>query len=159
MNKAVAVFALVLAFGLGFTISRALPADPQSPTPGHVTGIGGIFFKCNDPAKLKDWYSRNLGMQTDQCGANFVWWQEADTGKKGSTQWTPFSQKTRYFDPSTKEFMIDYRVDNLGAVLDKLKTAGIQPLDKVDVETYGKFVHIMDPEGNKIELWEPSDSN
>lgn len=158
MNKPIAVSALILAFGLGFTISRALPAASQTQTPGHVTGIGGVFFKCDDPAKLKDWYAQNLGLQSGQYGANFAWWEGADKMKKGTTSWTPFGEKTRYFEPSTKDFMINYRVDNLGAVLAKLKTAGVQPLDKIDVEPYGKFVHVMDPEGNKIELWEPSDS-
>jgi predicted enzyme related to lactoylglutathione lyase len=159
MNKAVAVFALALAFGLGFAVSRALFADPQTnqQTPGRVTGIGGIFFKCKDPKTLKDWYAQNLGLQGGPYGANFVWWEGADKTKQGSTQWTPFSEKTKYFDPSTKEFMINYRVDNLGAVLAKLKTASVLPLDKIDVEPYGRFVHVMDPEGNKIELWEPTD--
>ena len=122
-----------------------------------VTGIGGIFFKCNDPEKQKAWYQENLGIQTDKYGSCFEWRQGADSSKKGYTQWSPFSEKTKYFLPSTKDFMINYRVENLEALVDELKKNGVTVVDTIETYEYGKFVHIMDPEGNKIELWEPVD--
>ena len=122
-----------------------------------VTGIGGIFFKCKDPDSVKAWYREHLGLQTDQYGTNFEWRQAADPSQKGFTQWSPFTDSTTYFQPSEKDFMINYRVDDLDGLLEELKKAGIFPLHPVEVTGYGKFVHIMDPEGNKIELWEPAD--
>ena len=123
----------------------------------RVTGIGGIFFKCKDPDKLKDWYKTHLGMNTDQYGVNFQWRQPDDASKTGSTQWTPFAEKTKYFEPSTKEFMINYRVENLEALVEELKKQGVTILDKIETYDFGKFVHVLDLEGNKIELWEPVD--
>jgi predicted enzyme related to lactoylglutathione lyase len=120
-----------------------------------VTGIGGIFFKCQDPNKLKEWYKTHLGLDAGPYGASFEWHQKEDSGKTGSTQWNPFPEKTTYFDPSTKDFMINYRVENLEALVEELKKEGVTVLDNVESYDYGKFVHIMDLEGNKIELWEP----
>ena len=120
-----------------------------------VTGIGGIFFKCEDPQKMKDWYNTHLGLNATEYGANFEWREESDATKKGSTQWTPFAGTTKYFAPSTKEFMINYRVDDLEALVEELKKEGVTIVDKIESYDYGKFIHIMDPEGNKIELWEP----
>ncbi len=124
---------------------------------GKVTGIGGIFFKCNNPKKMREWYAVNLGLNTNQYGAVFEWRQGADTVKKGFTQWSPFNEKTKYFEPSTKDFMINYRVNNLEMLVDQLKKAGVTITDSIETVEYGKFVHIMDIEGNKIELWEPND--
>ncbi|RWY55939.1 VOC family protein [Mucilaginibacter gilvus] len=122
-----------------------------------VTGIGGIFFKCKDPKKQRDWYSKNLGLNTDKYGTVFAWHQGADSTKNGYTQWSPFSEKTKYFEPSTKEFMINYRVANLEELVKQLRADSVTITDKMEVVSYGKFIHIMDPEGNKIELWEPND--
>jgi predicted enzyme related to lactoylglutathione lyase len=122
-----------------------------------VTGIGGIFFKCKDPKKMREWYKTHLGLNTNQYGTVFEWRQGADTTKKGFTQWSPFNEKTKYFEPSTKEFMINYRVDNLEALVEELKKAGVSFTDSIETFEYGKFVHIMDIEGNKLELWEPND--
>jgi lactoylglutathione lyase len=122
-----------------------------------VTGIGGIFFKCKDPQNVKDWYAKNLGVVGEQYGVNFEWRHEDDPSKKGSTVWSPFPSDTKYLDPSTKEFMINYRVENLEALVAELKSAGVDILDEIAVYEWGKFVHILDPEGNKIELWEPVD--
>ena len=88
----------------------------------------------------------------------FEWRQGADTTKKGFSQWSPFKETTKYFEPSTKEFMINYRVDNLEALMAELKKGGVTITDTIQAVEYGKFVHIMDLEGNKIELWEPNDS-
>lgn len=122
-----------------------------------VTGIGGIFFKCNDPAKMNEWYKTHLGLTAGQYGAVFEWHQGADPAKKGFTQWSPFPDKTKYFEPSTKDFMINYRVENIEALVEELEKNGVTVLDKIETYDYGKFVHILDIEGNKIELWEPND--
>lgn len=122
-----------------------------------VTGIGGVFFKCNDPDKIKDWYKTHLGLDTDQWGTNFEWRQGANPERSGFTQWSPASKESKHFDPSTKDFMINYRVDNLDVLLSELKKQGVTILDEIETYEYGKFVHILDIEGNKIELWEPND--
>jgi predicted enzyme related to lactoylglutathione lyase len=122
-----------------------------------VTGIGGVFFKCKDPKKLKDWYNKQLGFTTDDYGAGFHWIQ-ADNKKKGFTQWSPFPENTDYFSPSTRDYMFNYIVDDLEALVAELKRDGVEILDDISVYEYGKFVHINDPEGNKIELWEPMET-
>jgi len=122
-----------------------------------VTGIGGIFFKCKDPKKLREWYQTNLGFNTNEYGATFEWHEGADSTKKAQTQWSPFSETTKYFEPSTKDFMINYRVENLEALVEELKKNGVTIVDKIETYDYGKFIHILDTEGNKIELWEPKD--
>lgn len=122
-----------------------------------VTGIGGVFFKCKDAAKMREWYNTHLGFDANEYGANFEWREEADPDKKGSTQWAPFSETTKYFEPSTKDFMINYRVADLEALVAQLKSEGVTVLDEIESYDYGKFVHIMDAEGNKIQLWEAKD--
>jgi predicted enzyme related to lactoylglutathione lyase len=123
----------------------------------RVTGIGGIFFKCKDPKQVREWYKTHLGMETDQYGTTFEWRQGADSTKAGYTQWSPFAESTKYFEPSTKDFMINYRVENLELLVEELRKEGVQILDTIESYEYGKFLHILDPEGNKIELWEPVD--
>jgi len=122
-----------------------------------VIGIGGVFFKCEDPDKMKEWYKTHLGLNTDKYGTAFEWYQGADSEKKGFTQWSPFSDKTTYFEPSQKEFMINYRVENLTELVEALKLEGVTILDEIERFEYGSFVHILDAENNKIELWEPND--
>ena len=122
-----------------------------------VTGIGGIFFKCKDPDQMKEWYKTHLGLDINQWGTNFEWRQVDDPTKKGSTVWTPFKETTKYFEPSTKDFMINYRVDNLEELVEELNKEGVTITDKIESGDYGKFVHIIDMEGNKVELWEPKD--
>lgn len=122
-----------------------------------VTGIGGIFFKCENPEKIKEWYKTHLGLDTDQWGTNFEWRHGDDSTKYGFTQWSPFSENSKYFEPSTKEFMVNYRVENLEELLEELKKQGVTIIDEIETFDYGKFVHILDPENNKIELWEPND--
>lgn len=121
-----------------------------------VTGIGGIFFKCKDPNKMKDWYRDHLGLNTNEYGATFDWRQDEDPIQKGSTQWSTFSDTTKYFEPSTKDFMINYRVENLDVLAAQLKSEGVTMVGEIQSFDYGKFLHIIDPEGNKIELWEPN---
>lgn len=122
-----------------------------------VTGIGGIFFKAKDPKQVTEWYRQHLGLETNPYGATFEWYESEDSGQKAQTQWTPFPDSTKYFEPSGKDFMINYRVADLEALVEALKSSGVSILDEIATYDYGKFVHIMDPEGNKIELWEPID--
>lgn len=145
--------ALVAASFAGGFLAKGFVAD-DAP---RVTGLGGIFFKCKDPAKLRDWYKTHLGLKVNNYGNVFEWRQAGDFSKKGFTQWSPFSEKTKYFEPSQKDFMINYRVNHLEALIAKLKADGVTITDDIEPADYGKFVHIMDPEGNKIELWEPND--
>lgn len=120
-----------------------------------VTGIGGLFFKSDDPAKLKEWYKKYLDFNVDDWGSTF-WWKD-NNGKSACTQWSPFKRDTVYFSPSTKDFMFNYRVENLSALLNKLKVEGIPIIGEIEEFDYGKFGWILDLEGNKIELWEPKD--
>ena len=113
-----------------------------------VTGIGGIFFKCKDPNKIKEWYKTHLGLDTNDYGATFEWRDEEDINKKGSTTWSPFAETTKYFEPSTRDFMINYRVENLEALVEELKKEGVTIVDTIEAYDYGKFVHIIDIEGN-----------
>jgi predicted enzyme related to lactoylglutathione lyase len=158
MKTALIVVAIAISFCFGFAFKEITTTQLKKDLPlKRVTGIGGIFFKCKDPKKVREWYQTHLGLNTNQYGAVFEWRQGADTTKKGFTQWSPFKETTKYFDPSTKEFMINYRVENLEALVELLKKEGVTITDKIETAEYGKFVHIVDVEGNKIELWEPND--
>jgi len=119
-----------------------------------VTGIGGIFFKCDDPQKMKDWYSQHLGLPMDEYGTTFKWRDADDPDKEGATVWGAFDKNTKYFEPSKKDFMINYRVEHIEELVEQLKNAGVTVVDEIAVYDYGKFVHVLDPEGNIIELWE-----
>ena len=159
MKKLVLLIVVVASFLSGFALKTIITTrqnrEPQELK--KVTGIGGIFFKCKDPAKVREWYKTNLGINTNQYGAVFEWRQGADTTKKGFTQWSPFKESTTYFSPSTKDYMINYRVDNLVALVAELKKNNVTIVDTMETYNYGKFIHILDIEGNKIELWEPND--
>jgi predicted enzyme related to lactoylglutathione lyase len=120
----------------------------------RVIGLGGIFFKSEDPGKLKDWYGKHLGLPISDYGVNFEFREADDPTKMGTTVWSPFKATTTYFEPSPKQFMINYRVENLEWVVEQLKSEGVTVLDEIQSFDYGKFVHILDPEDNKIELWE-----
>ena len=122
-----------------------------------VTGIGGVFFKCKDPKTVNEWYKTHLGFDTTPYGTSFEWRHAEDPTQKGTTVWNPFKEETKYFEPSTKDFMINYRVDNLVELVAQLKLEGVTIVDEIQSFDYGKFIHIMDPEGNKIELWEAVD--
>ena len=156
MKKTLLVLVITASFGMGYAFCK-MTAVPKPVPYGKVTGLGGIFFKCKKPKELKEWYAKNLGLNTDQYGTLFEWRQARDSTKKGVTQWSPFSEKTTYFAPSTKDFMINYRVENLVALISQLRKDGVEITDTMETFEYGKFIHIMDIEGNKIELWEPND--
>ncbi|MEM1135246.1 MAG: VOC family protein [Bacteroidota bacterium] len=129
----------------------------MSKKTGKVTGVGGVFFKCKDPQKVKDWYKENLGFETDQYGAMFSSKKDDESGKTTYLQWSPFKDDTTCFEPSDKGFMVNYRVENLEALAEDLKAKGVKILDNIESYDYGKFLHILDIENNKIELWEPVD--
>ncbi len=152
------IIALATAFCFGFAFKTMITNESADNTKlKRVTSIGGIFFKCKDPKNVREWYKTHLGFNTNQYGTVFEWRQATDSSKKGFSQWSPFAEKTKYFAPSTKEFMINYRVDNLEALVAELKKEGVTITDTMQTYDYGKFVHIMDIEENKIELWEPND--
>ena len=120
-----------------------------------VTGIGGIFFKCADPKKMNEWYEKNLGIPVSEWGAMFEWREKDDPKKEGYTVWSTFPADTKDFDPSKKDFRINYRVENIESLVEELKKTNVTITDEITDSEYGKFVHILDPEGNSIELFEP----
>ncbi len=153
------IIAIVASFGFGFAFKTVITnKTDDTKSIKKVTGIGGIFFKCKNPNKLKEWYKTHLGFVTDDYGATFGWWQSPDSTKRGYTQWTPFTKTTTYFGPSSQDFMINYRVENLVALVEVLKEEGVTIADKIETYDYGKFVHIVDIEGNRVELWEPNET-
>jgi predicted enzyme related to lactoylglutathione lyase len=124
----------------------------------RVSGIGGVFFKAKDPKALGEWYRTHLGIDVETWGGTAFRWNTPDNPNGvGTTTWSPFAADTKYFAPSTASFMINYRVHDLHALLAVLRTEGVQVDEKVDESEYGKFGWVIDPEGNKLELWQPPD--
>jgi predicted enzyme related to lactoylglutathione lyase len=127
-------------------------------TTPKVTGIGGIFFFSDNPKETREWYAKNLGLEINDWGSSSF--ESRDINKPdeiNSLQWTPFKKGDEYFSPSKKDFMINYRVQNIEGLVKKLKENGVTIVDSISTYEYGKFIHIMDAEGNKIELWEPAE--
>ena len=121
-----------------------------------VTGIGGVFFRSRDPKALTEWYSDRLGIVPADDGAVQMWWREdEDPDRRAHTVWSPFSADTEYFGPTSNQFMINYRVDDLDEMLQELESAGVEIDPKREESEFGRFARIVDPEGNRIELWEP----
>jgi len=122
----------------------------------RVTGIGGIFIKSSDPQRLREWYRKHLGIDFEEWGGYAFRWKSDDnvTGV-GTTVWTIFDGASNYFAPSTAPFMVNYRVADLRALVETLRAEGCQVMDKIDESEYGKFGWVVDPDGNKLELWEP----
>jgi predicted enzyme related to lactoylglutathione lyase len=121
----------------------------------RVTGIGGVFFKAKDPKALGAWYRTHLGLNVEGWGGVSFQWAEDNPSGKGTTIWNPFKADTSYFAPSTSSFMINFRVEDLHGLLAKLREEGCNVVEKVDESEFGKFGWVMDPEGNKVELWQP----
>ena len=121
-----------------------------------VIGIGGIFFKAKNPQILREWYKMHLGLDTNDYGATFDFKTVNENSKNGAIQWSPFKDDTKYFTPSNKEFMINYIVEDLEKLVEELKKSDVIILDEIEDSDYGKFIHILDCEENKIELWELS---
>jgi predicted enzyme related to lactoylglutathione lyase len=129
-----------------------------APNATRVTGIGGVFFKAKDPRKLMAWYTTHLGVKPESEGSSttmFQWREKDDAKQVGYTVWSIFPHDTKYFDPSVAPFMINFRVKDLDGLLEQLKREGVKVDDKRKEYDYGKFGWIIDPEGNRIELWEP----
>jgi len=136
------------------TDNSPLPVD----TTPKVTGIGGIFFFSDNVEKTKDWYAKNLGFEINEWGSSGFEFRNVNKPEEiGSLQWTPFEKGSDYFAPSKKDFMMNYRVQNIEGLVIKLKENGVTILDSIETYDFGKFIHIMDAEGNKIELWEPKE--
>lgn len=157
---------LILAMALGFILGMALQsalASQGDREQVRVTGIGGVFFKAHDARKLAAWYEQHLGITFEAAGNSdtapmyhsFEWRENHDPKQLGSTAYSIFPDKTKYFEPSHASFMIDYRVKNLDRVLAKLRSEGVSVDQKIDDEPYGRFGWALDPEGNRFELWEP----
>jgi lactoylglutathione lyase len=153
-----------IVFGVGLSIPDVFALPQQSKKPNmsdqqkskpKVTGIGGIFFKSDNPKEMREWYAKNLGVPATDYGATFDWLEKDDPKKEGSTTWSPFKEDTKYFEPSKKDFMINYRVEDIEGLVAELKSNGVTIVDAIEDSPYGKFVHILDLEGNKVELWEP----
>lgn len=121
----------------------------------RVVGVGGIFFKAKNPKALKAWYAKYLGFDIDEYGTMFSFANEENPMETGFLQWSTFAHDTNHFEPSQKEFMINYRVADLTKLVEVLTKEGVVFLDEMATYSYGKFIHLLDPEGNKIELWEP----
>ena len=140
------------------TANIELEEITMNDTIPRVTGIGGIFFGSTNPKEIREWYGQNLGLAIDDYGSPFEFRNANNPEEINYLRWSPFDEGTDYFDPSEKEFMINYRVQNIEGLVKNLKKNGVTIVDEIEEFEYGKFVHIMDPEGNKIELWEPIDS-
>ncbi len=150
---------IAVSFLLGFAFNTII-SNKKNTKMKKVTGIGGIFFKCKDPKAVNEWYKTHLGFDTSPYGTSFEWLEidpAPGAAKKGVTQWNPFAENTKYFEPSTKDFMINYRVENLEKLVEELRKENVTIVDKIETYDYGKFVHILDMEGNKIQLWEPKE--
>ncbi len=132
-------------------------SEARSKEP-RVTGVGGVFFKSKDPEKVRAWYAEHLGFVTNEYGAMFEFRTVEQPESAAFLQWSPFSDATTYFQPSEREFMINYRVADLDGLLVKLKAAGVEQVGEVERTEYGNFAHVMDVERNKVELWEPVDA-
>ncbi len=125
----------------------------------RVIGLGGVFFKAEDPAALGAWYARHLGFDLEENGSvSFPLRREEDAPPRGFVVWGPFAADTRYFEPSKKPFMINFRLHDLDALLAQLRVEGVDVDDRTEEYEFGKFGWIMDPEGNRVELWEPADA-
>lgn len=148
---------LLLAL-LATNCNETMKTEQHKDKTPKVTGVGGIFFFSENPKETKEWYHKNLGIETNEHGSTFEFRNANRPEEINYLQWSPFKKGSEYFAPGKKEFMINYRVQNLEGLLEKLKENGVAILDEVETYDYGKFVHIMDNEGNKIELWEPVDS-
>lgn len=139
------------------TMENKNETSKKNDSTPKVVGVGGIFFYSENPEKSKEWYTKNLGIKMNNWGSSSFDSRDINNPEKiNSLQWKPFKQGDEYFSPSKKEFMINYEVQHIEALVDQLKENGVTILDSITTYDYGKFVHIMDDEGNKIELWEPT---
>ncbi len=169
MNSLICIvcsFVAVFITACTFSSHKSLPKNnikmennsSEDQTTPKVTGIGGIFFFSENPETTRNWYAKHLGLEVNEWGSSFEFRNAHHPEEINYLQWSPFKKGSDYFAPSKKEFMINYRVQNIEGLVAKLKADGVTVVDNIETFEYGKFVHIMDAEGNKIELWEPVDS-
>jgi predicted enzyme related to lactoylglutathione lyase len=156
----IALFVSVLLWFAACTPKRPAPAPAAVTidTTPRIVGIGGIFFFSDTPSATKRWYAEHMGIDTNPWGATFEFRNANRPDEINYLQWSPFRTGSRYFAPSDKPFMINYRVQNLEGLVRKLQAEGAVVLDTIETYEYGKFVHVLDADGNKLELWEPIDS-
>jgi len=165
IRQILTISVVILLTGCSSTNKKTSKMEEQKNETAHtsstndttpkVTGVGGIFFFSDSPKEAREWYHKNLGIETNDYGSSFESRNRNKPEEINTLQWTPFKKGSDYFAPSKKEFMINYTVQNIEGLVDKLKENGVTILDSIETYDYGKFVHIMDTEGNKIELWEP----
>jgi predicted enzyme related to lactoylglutathione lyase len=124
----------------------------------RVTGIGGIFFKSKDPDRLCEWYRKHLGIESESWGGLAFQWRDDPRADSGATLWSVFPDDTKYFEPADKPFMINFRVADLTSLVAQLRAEGVNVDAKTDASEFGKFGWVMDPDGNRVELWEPPSS-
>lgn len=135
-------------------------ARTDEPSRGRVTGIGGVFFKTASPAETLGWYREHLGIQSHEYGGfAFQWTEKTQPEQTGYTVWAAFPGDTEYFDPSGQPFMVNFRVDDLEGLIARLREAGVEVIGEVETHPNGKFGWILDPDGRKVELWEPVPSS
>ena len=146
---------LLVCFAGGALSGAAVATLAQGPEEAAVTGIGGVFFRVEDPERFSAWYQEHLGIEVGQWGATFLWREHEDPDVEGRTVWAPFPRDTEYFGPGSQAFMINFRVTNLDRLLARLEAAGVQQADTMETYPYGRFAWIVDVEGNRVELWEP----
>lgn len=146
---------LLVCFAGGALSGAAVAKLAQNPEEVAVTGIGGVFFRVQDPERFSAWYQEHLGIEAGQWGATFLWREHENPEVEGRTVWAPFPRDTDYFGPGSQAFMINFRVKNLPQLLDRLEAAGVQQADTMETYPYGRFAWIVDVEGNRVELWEP----
>ena len=123
----------------------------------RVTGIGGIFFKTKDTKTMREWYNKHLGVDLGEYGASFPWRDDENPEQRAYTLLSAFSEKSDYFGKPEQSYMLNFRVENLEALVEALKAEGVTLLDEIATYDYGKFIHIRDADGNRIELWEAKD--
>jgi catechol 2,3-dioxygenase-like lactoylglutathione lyase family enzyme len=144
------------ALGLAIAGGLLTGGEVKMEQRGRILGIGGVFFKSANRDQMREWYSKHLGLADKGGGVMLPWRAHDDPQKEHTTVWTVFPASTNYFDPGRAPFMINYIVDDMDALLDRLKQEGVKIDDKQMNESYGRFAWIYDFDGNKIELWQPT---
>jgi predicted enzyme related to lactoylglutathione lyase len=155
MNRSACCAIAAVAFVAGAATGRATQAPDAPPPAERVTGIGGVFIKAKDPAALARWYRENLGFDTRANRTIFEWRERDNPGSAALTVWALFADTTKYFSPGTAAFMVNYRVRDLDRMLAQLRAHGVTVEPRVTTDDAGRFAWVVDPEGNKLELWEP----
>ncbi len=131
--------------------------ESDTSSKGRIVGIGGIFFKCKSPQATKEWYAKYFGLKTDQWGAPFVSKKFSKPKEALFLQWSPFSEDSDYFGSKGQSYMINYRVEHIESLINKFKGEGLKVCKEIEEFEYGKFAHVEDLNGTRIELWEPKD--